>query len=191
MNSDLDYILEAWHGFFQWKPKFEINTSSESIENIDFHVLRIALDENLKVFKFKGVKSNFKNVKVKNIFFWKKRNLNINRSIILIEFKDTIKLNDLVSFVHEIKLLLGKETGYIPFINEVGMQIIVIADNIILEKTKKPVDTINNFKAIIQSFFIIDKANKLYYKSITWGQTISAKFQDLIDKVIKEKINSL
>ena len=82
------------------------------------------------------------------------------------------------------KFLIGKEIGYIPFFNTLGMQIVVVAKNIIETKTARPVDTLNNFRTIIQSFSVIDITNEKYYKSITWGQSVSEPIQKSIDHTI-------
>lgn len=107
----------------------------------------------------------------------------------LMEVNQSITLENLILHLHSIKYELGKATGYIPFLNEVGMQLVVVGNKITsTECNIKPVDTVNNQRAIIQSIFIIDKRNRKYFRSITVLQTVTKSVQEFIDYLIIDKL---
>jgi hypothetical protein len=179
--------------FFIWKPKVQVNNEDNYDlffeTEITFTNIKLKVGDYLKQFVFKEHSSNFTNNCIKNIQFWKKKNLNINRSVVLIEILGKMAFDQLVDFLHEIKTDLGKETGFIPFLYEVGMQIIVVG-NLISggENQKKAVDTYNDQNALIQSLFVIDNDSKKYYKVKSWAQYISGKYQKAIDLAIMDLI---
>lgn len=189
IKTRINLIKETWYNGFKWKPRLEKSFDKDVSIDINFELLKNSISEKLNEHKFKKTAISFSHKIVSKIHIWTKKNFNINRAVVLIEIEENIGFFDLVNFIYEIKYPLGKKIGFIPFLYELGIQIIVLGKNIHPEESKNPVDTINNFKVLVQSLFVIDKQNHNYYKSITWGQTISAKFQEAIDFSIKKHIS--
>ncbi len=155
------------------------------LEPVNYEHFKSDLDENLSRFGFKSQPNDFFNPQISKAEFWKLRNANINRSVVLLQINQAITLNELVALVQGVKYTLGKVTGYVPFINEVGMQIIVLCNKITnAENTVNSVDTYSNQRAIIQSMFVVDNTNRKYYSSITVLQTVTSQIQAAIEKQI-------
>jgi hypothetical protein len=183
--NDIRHIKQAWHLMFVQPVFLEDVHVESSFGSISFGNLKVSIADRLEELGFKHQHSSFAHSYIAGVEFWKRRNINLNRSVVLIKIDRPMELNSLVSFIHSIKIPLGKATGYLPFLNEVGMQVIVIGNNITdTVNTTKPVDTYSNQRAIIQSLFIVDKKNKKYYRSVTVMQTVSSKIQRRIDKAI-------
>jgi hypothetical protein len=161
-----------------------------SFQNISFNALSKELSEQLENYEYKQHQQRFSDSIIHRIEFWKLRNINMNRSVVLIEVNQSIALEKLILHLHSIKYELGKATGYIPFLNEVGIQLIVVGNMITsTECSVKPVDTFSNQRALIQSIFIIDKRNRKHFRSITVMQTITGKVQALIDYLIINQLS--
>ncbi len=177
--------------FFIWKPGFKDkhtdNLGGEPIfiRNLCYTELKEKMGDKFKQLGFKEHPSGFTDSVIKSIFFWTRKTFNINRAVVLIEVNGTMQFAELVDFLSQIKMQLGKEIGYKPFFYELGLQIIILGNSITKGETERnPIDTFNNQEVLIQSLFIIDNDLKKYYKSNTSFQYISGKFQKAIDKVI-------
>jgi hypothetical protein len=185
IHEEIRQLKQAFYLMFV-KPVFLEEVKIEvPIQSVNYQDLKNNLSESLIKFGFKSQANNFFNPQISKTEFWKLRNANINRSVVLLQINQDITLNELVSFIHSIKHSLGKVTGYVTFINEVGMQVIVLCNKITdTETTVKSVDTYSNQRAIIQSLFVVDNANKKYYCSTTVLQTVTSQIQAAIEKQI-------
>ena len=186
MIEKFKFIKRAYHLMFVKQIKLE---KTEITRESSYEKLKNLVGKSIKAEKFKSIKSDFQDNNISKIDFWNFRNLNINRSVITIEFNKAMKLDELIKYVQDIKTRLGKATGYVPFFNEVGMQIVVYSDKILDSQHElKPVDTVSNQRTLIQSIFIIDTKNRKYYKAFSVMQTITSKIQTIIDKTITEEV---
>jgi hypothetical protein len=190
MIENIRSIMRAYFLMFVKHVELEDVPIDSSFKNISFNALSKELSEQLENYEYKQHQQRFSDSIIHRIEFWKLRNINMNRSVVLIEVNQSIALEKLILHLHSIKYELGKATGYIPFLNEVGIQLIVVGNMITsTECSVKPVDTFSNQRALIQSIFIIDKRNRKYFRSITVMQTITGKVQALIDYLIINQLS--
>jgi hypothetical protein len=146
---------------------------------LDFDAIQSKLDYNLKEIGYKKIERKYKNQKIKTISFWKENNFSINNAFILIEIENQSTIQNIIDFLHDNKKEFGKLIGYIPFINPIGLQIIVIGKTIVNSNLKRnPVDIYNTQTAIIQSVILVDNNTKTIYESTILETTILKKYYD-------------
>ena len=92
--TKLKLIYDTWYHLYKWQPKIERSVESFSFD-IEVVNLVKSLDEKLNPFKFKQSKTTLKNEAISKIQVWKKKNLNINRCIVLIEINKEAQITDL------------------------------------------------------------------------------------------------
>jgi hypothetical protein len=187
--ENIKLIRQAYYSMFFKQVRLEDVPIESTFHNISYDSISKELLNKLGNHEYREHQQRFDDPFIHRIKFWKRRNVNMNRSIVLIEVNHSITLDGLILHLHKTKFKLGQATGYIPLLNEVGMQLIVVGNMITsTECGLKPVDTVNNQRALIQSIFIIDKRNRKYFRSLTVMQTVTSKIQQLIDHMI---INNL
>jgi hypothetical protein len=98
---------------------------------------------------------------------------------------------DLRPFCQRIKWRLLWQTRFIPFLYEVGLQLIIVGDG--LDETiedpgrlRGAVDKVSNQFVVLQSVFVVDRVSMCYACARTWGQYITGRFQDSIARGIEE-----
>ena len=116
---------------------------------------------------------------------WKRRNINMNRAVALLPFSDASYNPG--AFAQSIKVPLGKAIGYIPVLNELGLQIIIAGPGLLAwsDDLSKFLDKINNQRVILQSLHIVDLTARDSASARTWGQAITGRYQDAIENGIK------
>ena len=186
MFGQIEYIKRAYRLLIVKQIKLE---ETEITTVLSYEKLRSLIGKSVEAEKFKSMKTAFHANDISNIDFWCYRNINMNRSVITLKCTKSMKLDDLIKYVQDIKMRLGKATGYVPFFNEVGMQVIVYCDSILdSEHALKPVDTLNNQRVIVQSLFLIDIKNKKYYRAFSEMQTVTSRVQNIIDRTIVDEV---
>lgn len=153
-----------------------------------FYDLADRIKEALAGFSFKQFNIEEPVEGVSPVIVWHFRNWNINRAVILLPYKG--KDSGLPDFINKIKMILGKKIGYTFFLYPLGMQIIVAGENILDSgaQWKKCIDLFDTQTALIQSIFVVDFAAKKYDSARTWGQYVTGKYQDAIEKAVNEAI---
>lgn len=151
-----------------------------------FYGLADRIGEALSPFSFKQFNIEEPLQGANSVTVWHFRNWNINRAVILLPYKG--KESDLPGFIDKIKMSLGKKIGYTFFLYPLGMQIVISGENILGNSAdwKKCIDLIDTQTALIQSIFIVDFAANKYDSARTWGQYVTGKYQDAIEKAIRE-----
>lgn len=116
---------------------------------------------------------------------WKRRNINMNRAVALLPFSDVGQSPG--QFAQLIKVPLGKAIGYIPVLNELGLQMIIAGPELLAWSANLDsfLDKINNQRVILQSLHIVDLTARDSASARTWGQAITGRYQDAIEKGIK------
>jgi hypothetical protein len=116
---------------------------------------------------------------------WKRRNINMNRAVALLSFPDALQSPG--QFAQSIKVPLGKAIGYIPVLNELGLQIIIAGPGLLVwsNDLSKFLDKINNQRVILQSLHIVDLTARDSASARTWGQAVTGRYQDAIENGIK------
>lgn len=144
------------------------------------------IDQNLAQFSFKKqfIENNSSQFYKSNI--WRRKTWNTNRAIALIPFPKTEQNTG--EYAKKIKSILGKEIGYKLFFYPLGLQIILFGNDILkkTEKLNQYVDKVDTQTVVLQSIFVVDLKSKKYKSTRTWGQFITGKFQDNIEKSIKQ-----
>lgn len=116
---------------------------------------------------------------------WKRRNINMNRAVALLQFSDAAQSPG--ELAQKIKVPLGKAIGYIPFLNELGLQIIIAGPGLLAwsKNLNSHLDKINNQRVILQSLHFVDLTARHSISARTWGQVITGRYQDAIENGIK------
>ncbi|MGA9772759.1 MAG: hypothetical protein WBV94_27265 [Blastocatellia bacterium] len=116
---------------------------------------------------------------------WKRRNFNMNRAVALLSFPDALQSPG--QFAQSIKVPLGKAIGYIPVLNELGLQIIIAGPGLLVwsNDLSRFLDKINNQRVILQSLHIVDLTARDSASARTWGQAVTGRYQDAIENGIK------
>lgn len=128
------------------------------------------------------------------IVVWKRKSFNINSAIVLIKLdeKDNNEVKSLGKYSKSIKKELGKIIKFTPCFYELGLQIIYYGEDIIdlSYDLNKYVDKINTFTVILQSIHVIDIKNNKSKSVRTWGQIVTGKYQDMIERNIDFILNA-
>ncbi len=117
---------------------------------------------------------------------WRRRTWSSNRAAVLLQPNDTLATPAVGQWVQQHKIAIGKAVGYVPFFYGVGLQVIVAGVSLATPATglENYVDKFDNQRAIIQSLYLVDEALGRYQWVRTWGQALSATFQDAIDEAL-------
>lgn len=122
------------------------------------------------------------------IGFWRRCTWNTNRAVAVLRRPEGAV--EIGPFCQQAKWKLRRCTRSIPFLYELGLQIVIVGnwpenspDE--SETLRQSVDKVNNQLVVLQSIFSIDEATHRYVAARTWGQIISARFQDAIARGIE------
>ena len=114
----------------------------------------------------------------------KRQTLNMNRAV-LVHFMQSMP-PDFPQYIRDLRRRIAFRVHFVPFFWGLGIQLVIIAPGS-AQSPINPTDfvaQVDNFWAIIQSFFLVDPANGTYASARTWGQVISGKYQDAIAEVL-------
>jgi hypothetical protein len=116
---------------------------------------------------------------------WKRRNINTNRAVALLQSAGAARNPG--ELAQSIKVPLGKAIGYIPFLNELGLQIIIAGPGLLTwsRNLDSFLDKINNQRVVLQSLHFVDLTAKASVSARTWGQFTTGRYQDAIETGIK------
>ena len=119
-------------------------------------VLANAIEQRLTSFSFKRIEPvpNIDSVEI--VAAWKRKTFNSNRGIALAFLPDNEPNPG--EFARAIKKAVGKKIGYIPFLYELALQLILVGSDIISEASnlEQCVDRINTQTVILQAIHIVD-----------------------------------
>jgi hypothetical protein len=112
---------------------------------------------------------------------WKRKTWNTNRGIALISMPTVSKHPG--EYALDIRGATGKAIGYIPFLYELGLQLVMCGAGIVKkgEGLDRYVTKINNSTVLLQSIHLVDVAGGGSLSARTWGQVITGKFIDAIE----------
>jgi hypothetical protein len=118
--------------------------------------------------------------------FYVRKTWNTNRAVVLAEARTECSVQALAQTTHRIKLEVAKVVGYFPFLYGVGLQVVWLGAVNLREADDlgRFVDTVDDQRAVLQSFFCVDLRSKRMQQGRTWGQVVTGKFQDAIDRTI-------
>jgi hypothetical protein len=115
---------------------------------------------------------------------WKRKTWNTNRGIALIRLPD--QAAHAGEYALDIRTKAGRFIGYIPFLYELGLQLILIGPDILKkgEGLDRYVTKMNNSTVLLQSIHLVDPENGSSQSVRTWGQVVTGKFIDAIQEGI-------
>jgi hypothetical protein len=118
--------------------------------------------------------------------FYVRKTWNTNRAVVLAEATAECSAQELAQATHRIKLEIAKLVGYFPFFYGVGLQVVWLGAVNLRETDDlgRFVDTVDDQRAVLQSFFCVDLRSWRMQQGRTWGQVVTGKFQDAIDRTI-------
>ncbi|AMV38333.1 hypothetical protein [Planctomyces sp. SH-PL62] len=117
------------------------------------------------------------------IGFWRRCTWNSNRAVaVLRRPPGDVAIGP---YCQQAKWKLLRCTRFIPFLYEVGLQIVVVGewpehapdDGRTLQQS---VDKVSNQFIVLQSLFSVDESSNRYACARTWGQLVTGRFQDAI-----------
>lgn len=90
----------------------------------------------------------------------------------------------------EIRLIVGKDLGYTGFFYPLGLQLIVSGKGLsrLGVDPQDYVASYNNMTILIQSVFFVDSETSSFAEGRSWGQTVTAKFQNAIHELLSEEL---
>ena len=115
---------------------------------------------------------------------WKRKTWNTNRGIALLRLPDAAPHAG--EYALDIRAKAGKFIGYIPFLYELGLQLILTGRGILNkgQGLERYVTKINNSTVLLQSIHLVDPETGDSQTSRTWGQVVTGKFIDSIQEGI-------
>lgn len=89
---------------------------------------------------------------------WRRRTLNTNRGVVHVALRD--RDGDAAGFARAIRRPLGRALGYTPFLNEIGLQLILSGRGVLgrAGEVRRAVDTANPQTIVLQSLHLVDLA---------------------------------
>lgn len=119
---------------------------------------------------------------------WVRKTWNTNRAAVHLRAPEGG--GDLGDLSQAVKMQLGEELGYVTFFYGIGIQLVWSGDAILnrASRIERAVDPIDNQRCILQSIFVVDLEKARYAQARTWGQVITGKFQDQIERSIKSVV---
>ncbi len=132
-------------------------------------------------FESRAVPPSIADVEV--VCVWARKTWNTNRAVAVLRAPPNASLGPLSQ---SLKIELGKAIGYFPFFYGIGLQIVWLGHGIVPLSSDLGayVDKIDNQRSIIQSLFVVDLDRRTSESARTWGQVITGKFQDAIERGI-------
>jgi hypothetical protein len=119
---------------------------------------------------------------------WARKTWNTNRAVVVLRAAGATRPGQ---EAQRIKIPLGKSIGYFPFFYGIGLQIVWLGEGLLpLDSSLDGyVDSIDNQRSIIQSIFVVDLDHRSTESARTWGQVVTGKFQDAIDRGIRNALS--
>jgi hypothetical protein len=147
------------------------------------------ISESLATFGFRPVETREK-VPSNVCLVLKRQTFNTNRAIVVTRLQDVGP--DFQAYLKQLRSGVARECGFIPFFWGIGIQVVVLADTL-GESAANPsryLAVLDNQWAIIQSIFLVDLTRGEYFTARTWGQVITGKFQDALNRVLSEQFRA-
>jgi len=112
---------------------------------------------------------------------WKRKTWNTNRGIALLHFPTGAPHAG--EYALDIRAKAGKPIGYIPFLYELGLQLILVGPGILKkgDRLADYVTKVSNSTVLLQSIHLVDPAERVVLSVRTWGQVVTGKFIDAIE----------
>ena len=121
------------------------------------------------------------------VAFWRRCTWSTNRAVAVACPGSPVA--DLRAYCQQLKWTLLRQTRFVPFLYELGLQLIVVTDSGD-ETSSGPelanvVDRISNQFVVLQSVFVVNFIDGRYSSARTSPQTVTAPVQDAIEQGIE------
>src|SRR5258706_2537239 len=112
---------------------------------------------------------------------WKRKTWNTNRGIALLTMPE--QAAHAGEYALDIRTKAGKPIGYIPFLYELGLQLVLAGPGILRksEGLDRSLTKVHNSTVLLQSIHIVDPVQKGSRSVRAWGQFVSGKFIDAVE----------
>jgi hypothetical protein len=112
---------------------------------------------------------------------WKRKTWNTNRGIALLAMSE--QATHAGEHALDIRVQAGKAIGYLPFLYELGLQLILVGPGILKkgEGLDRYVTKVNNSTVLLQSIHLVDPVANASFSVRTWGQIVTGRFIDAIE----------
>ena len=156
----------------------------------EFKELSMCIQKELNLHSFKELDIDKTTLDLPYINTWRRKTWLANHGIALIPYEN--RANNAGEFAQQIKEDVGKQIGYLYHLYPLGLQIVIIGENIIMEaeELKNYVDKYNNQKVVLQSIHLIDLCQRKLVNVRTWGQFTSGRYQDAISFAINNYLKT-
>lgn len=143
-----------------------------------------ALAEALAEHKFRDVSEEGFGAIPDAVGLYPRQTWNTNRAVVVVN--PAAVPESFGGYVLEVRSTTAKRCRYIPFFWGIGIQLVVVAPGLARAgiDPKAHVDAIDNQWAIVQSVFLIDPEVGTFQAGRTWGQVLSGRFQDTIERTL-------
>jgi hypothetical protein len=147
-------------------------------------LLAATIDECVAPHRFKRIEPTPSSPTLSWVAAWKRKTWNTNRGIALIALPEgTGPAGD---YALDVRAAVGKEIGYIPFLYELGLQLILCGTDVLKrgDGLDRYVTKINNSTVLLQSIHLVDLQGAGHRSVRTWGQVITGPFIDAIESAL-------
>jgi hypothetical protein len=108
----------------------------------------------------------------------KRQTWNTNRAVIVVSPRQSP--GDIGTYLRQVRNRVARRCGFFPFFWGIGIQVVLVAPDVLQINASAHVARVDNQWAIIQSIFLVDPLSHTYDSTRTWGQFVTGKFQDAI-----------
>lgn len=121
------------------------------------------------------------------VAIWARKTWNTNRAVAVLRLAAGEHPGERAQ---ALKIPLGKAIGYFPFFYGIGLQLVFFGSEAVPVRggLDAHVDKIDNQRSIVQSLFVVDLARHTTESARTWGQVVTGKFQDAIERGIRNAL---
>lgn len=115
---------------------------------------------------------------------WKRKTWNTNRGIAVLRLPEAAPHAG--EYALDIRKNAGKAIGYIPFLYELGLQLVLVAPGILrkADGLDRYVTKVNNSTVLLQGIHVVDPDDGSARTVRTWGQVVTGKFIDAVEAAI-------
>jgi hypothetical protein len=108
----------------------------------------------------------------------KRQTWNTNRAVVVVSPRQSP--GDIRAYLRQVRNRVAFRCGFFPMLWGIGIQVVLVAPDVLQINASAHVARVDNQWAIIQSIFLVDPVSQTYDSARTWGQFVTGKFQDAI-----------
>jgi hypothetical protein len=122
---------------------------------------------------------------------WKRKTWNSNRGAALVEL-ESLPGEPLAAVAARLAGPVGRAIGYIPLLHPLGLQLIIAGHGILAGagELKQALDLADTQTVVLQSLHVVDLDTRSSRSFRTWGQYVTARYQDAIEAGIRQYLHA-